>query len=309
MTRRRLYAVPLLPPSRRGVDDSHMSAEGALGEWSTWMRSSGRSEKTIGCRVSTVRMLCARAGVDPLSATARQLAAALEDRAWSPGTLQTYHAQLRAFYRWAVRAGHRIDDPMLLLDRPRPVRYLPRPITNDELQAILGAELTAKTRLMVLLAAYAGLRASEIARIHGRDLDGDQLWVTGKGGKRAVVTLHAVILGAAAAMPRSGWWFPSPVRAGQPVRGNSVTITVARAMRAAGVNATAHRARHWNGSTQLRQGANIRVVQENMRHASLQSTQGYTEVDDAERRAAILALPVPLHVVRTPRRRRRPGTA
>ena len=266
------------------------------------MRSSGRSEKTIGCRVSTVRMLCARAGVDLPSATARQLAAALEDRAWSPGTLQTYHAQLRAFYRWAVRAGHRIDDPMLLLDRPRPVRYLPRPITNDELQAILGAELTAKTRLMVLLAAYAGLRASEIARIHGRDVDGDQLWVTGKGGKRAVVTLHAV---GQRARPRrcpgpggGSRRLSGPVK---PVRGNSVTITVARAMRAAGVNATAHRARHWHGSTQLRQHANIRVVQENMRHASLQSTQGYTEVADAERRAAILALPVPLHVVRTPR--------
>jgi integrase/recombinase XerD len=64
------------------------------------------------------------------------------------------------------------------------------------------------------------------------------------------------------------------------------------ALRRAGVAASAHQLRHWFGTQTLRAaGGNLRTAQELLRHADANTTAGYTKVDDADRRAAILALP------------------
>ena len=158
---------------------------------------------------------------------------------------------------------------------------------------------------MVTLAAYMGLRAAEIARVHNRDVRGDQLHVVRKGGAETVMQIHPIVAAAAAGIPATGWWFPSPTDPARPMRAASVSMSLGRVLRRAKVvGGSGHRLRHWNGTTQLRT-ANLRVVQENLGHASVITTQLYTHVDDADRRAAILALPVPLHVIRTPGRRPR----
>jgi site-specific recombinase XerD len=113
------------------------------------------------------------------------------------------------------------------------------------------------------------------------------------------VPLHPAVQAEAAGYPARGWWFPSPADRTRPMSGNSVSATVSATMRRAGIHGTAHSLRHWYGTTMLRGGANIRVVQENMRHVSLASTQIYTKVDDQERAAAVVLLPVPLHQVRS----------
>jgi site-specific recombinase XerD len=61
-------------------------------------------------------------------------------------------------------------------------------------------------------------------------------------------------------------------------------------MTRAGVKASPHQLRHYFGSTLLAKGADLREVQELMRHSSIASTQIYTEVPDARRAAAIARL-------------------
>lgn len=260
------------------------------------MMAAGRASRTVTERLALVVLLHTRGGLDPLNATWRELAGFLASPSFSVGTIQTYQSHMRAWFGWLVRAGVRQDDPTLMLGRPRSPRRVPRPVTDQELATLLSAPMYRRTRVMVLLAAYAGLRVHEIAQVRGEDQRGGTLRVVGKGGVQAALAIHPMIAGAAVSMPATGWWFPAPGGGGH-LTPNGVTTTVGRAMRRAGVSGTAHSLRHWYATAQLRAGANIRVVQENMRHASLASTQLYTAVDDVERRDAILALPSALHVV------------
>ncbi len=62
----------------------------------------------------------------------------------------------------------------------------PRPIADEHLTVLLSTRMRRRTRAMILLGAYAGLRVSEIAMIRGEDVDliTKSISVTGKGEKR-----------------------------------------------------------------------------------------------------------------------------
>lgn len=69
-----------------------------------------------------------------------------------------------------------------------------------------------------------------------------------------------------------------------------MTNRITRHFKAHGVEGSSHRNRHMYGTELLRTGANIRVVQELMRHASLETTVRYLGVNEDEKRAAIRRL-------------------
>lgn len=111
------------------------------------------------------------------------------------------------------------------------------------------------------------------------------LQVIGKGGRTAVLPTHPAIWKAA--QRHDGYWFPSR---GGHVSALTVSLRVSRVFWAIGVEGSFHRCRHYYGTSLLRAGVNIRVVQELMRHASLATTAAYLGVDQEEKQAAILAL-------------------
>ena len=95
--------------------------------------------------------------------------------------------------------GLRPDDPVERLRSVRIPQNAPRPVPEDVLRAALArasrADVRASNpRLMILLAAYAGLRAAEIAQVRREDLDDDLLRVDGKGGKIRVVPVSGELL-------------------------------------------------------------------------------------------------------------------
>jgi integrase/recombinase XerD len=80
---------------------------------------------------------------------------------------------------------------------------------------------------------------------------------------------------------------------GRPVRRESLSATISRAMHRAGVPASAHSLRHWYATELLEAGADVRTVQTLLRHASLNTTAIYLKVNADKQRAAGLALPKP----------------
>lgn len=212
-------------------------------------------------------------------------------------TRQTYHVNLDSWFRWMELMGVRDDNPMRRLSIPKAKRRAPRTVATAHVVRLLETRMHARTRSMCLLAAYQGLRVSEIAKFRGSDIDpvARELRVIGKGGVDAVLPLHPIIE-AEAEKYGPGWWFPQwkPNALGETgghVLGRSVSTIIANAMRRAKIPGSAHSLRHWYATELLRAGVDCRIVMELMRHASLATTQRYLHVDDSQRRAGLLLLP------------------
>jgi integrase/recombinase XerD len=260
-----------------------------LDEWQLFGLAGGWSTNTISCRRDALTKLARDCGTPLHEVSALQLATWLGrySTAW---TRQTYFAHARSFFGWLQRSGHRADDPTTSIPRPSKPRGAPRPVSTQQLMdALDGAGWHPFA--FIVLGAYSGLRVHEIAKIKGEDLDlaAMTLRVVGKGQYAACIPMHPRIGDLARHYPRRGYWFPSP--AGGHVSGGWVSTCIRRAFAHAGHQVVAHQLRHWFATELLRGGANLRTTQECMRHASIASTALYTQVLDAERTSAVLALP------------------
>lgn len=270
---------------RVSVDSMHLSAEDAA-VFSAWLRSWGAAETTVRARLSLLTTLSTE--LDPLTADASQLATWLGNMAFSQWTRVTYFSHMRSLFEWLRKSGRRADDPTEEMRRPKEPRRKPRPLTPAEVVRVLSAA-SGDERTWVSLGLFAGLRSFEIAKFRGEDIGPDELFVRGKGGKDAILPTHPALWHLAQSYPRTGFWFPSNSLTGH-VNATNLTTRVTRLLTSVGVEGSTHRCRHTYGTNLLRNGANIRVVQELMRHESLATTAGYLQVEESERVAAIAAL-------------------
>jgi len=273
----------------RSMDD-HL-----LDKWVTAMRGARLSERTVVERKQTIARIIRYTETGAHLFTTDQLADWFASLPYevSTNSRATYMAQIRAWQTWLVLQGVRDDDPTIRLIQPRAEKGKARPITDAQLELVLTSNLRKRTRTMILLAAYQGLRAHEIAKLRGEDIDlvSMKLDVNGKGGKRCKLPLHPVIAAEAHLYPARGYWFHARSNRFQPMHRSSASDVMRRAMHRAGVNASAHNLRHWYGSALRRAGVDLRMVQELLRHSNLATTEIYTEVDRSELGEAINLLP------------------
>jgi integrase/recombinase XerD len=260
------------------------------------MRAQNRSNRTIGDTLSTVRRVGRECRRPPQDLTHWHLTGWMGGHThWSPSTRVCFHTQLASWYRWLKSAGYRADNPMELLPRPSAPAGEPRPVTDAQLARLLAARMWPRTRAAVLLAALAGLRVHEIAKVRGEDfdLDAGMLDVVGKGARRARLPLHPEVAAAAQSMPRQGWWFPSVSRPNEPVRAKSMSQMLGRAMERADVPGTPHALRHWFGTSLVSSGTDLRTTQTLLRHVNLATTARYVGVADTARAEGIARLTLP----------------
>ena len=265
------------------------SALPLLEDWELWQQAARRSPRTISERVAVITRLLTETGTTETTTTAMDVARWLSAHSeWGPSTAATYFSYCQSWFKWLVVMEHRLDNPMVKLASPRRPERSPRPVSDLGLIRLLKLPMHRRTRVMILLGALAGMRVSEIAKVRGEDIDGDRIYIDGKGGKKAWVPLHPILVEVAATMPPRGWWFPGNCRRpGQHILSKGVSDIIANAMRRAGVPGTPHALRHWYATTLLTAGADLRTVQELMRHSSVQTTQVYTQVPDERRISAI----------------------
>jgi integrase/recombinase XerC len=204
---------------------------------------------------------------------------------------------VRSFLAFA--AAERGGDPALpRLKGPKRPRSVPRPVAPDDVLALAaeagedaGAEWIAARDQAVLLLLYgSGLRVAEALGVTGAALPlGEALTVTGKRAKTRIVPLLAPVR-EAIELYLSLSPYPCERDAplfrgarGGPLNGEMIRRAVRRARSRLGLSdrTTPHALRHSFATHLLGRGADLRSLQELLGHASLSSTQIYTEVDAA----------------------------
>lgn len=258
------------------------SGDRLLGEWVTWLRAQGQSEGTVGIRRHYGGRFLG-AYPDPWAVTPEQAAGWLAWPSWSPETRKSARSSVRCLYRWGLAVGRTDHDPTVSLPGVRVPRSQPRPAPHAVLAAA-WEQGDASDRLALALAAYAGLRRAEIARVHSDDVSTLGLRVHGKGGAVRTVPIHPCVWPLLRDV--RGWAFPSP-------RGGHVTPDAVgrRLARLLGGGWTAHTLRHQFATRAYAGTRDLRAVQELLGHTSPATTARYVAVADQALIDAVLSIP------------------
>jgi len=220
-----------------------------------------------------------------MTATTSDLVAWLDQPGWKPATRRAVRSSLRAYYKWALDAGVRPDDPSAKL---RPIRVPERRIKEAPLEVVEEALAGAsdRDRLALGLAVFAGLRRAEIAGLHADHIDlvEEMLEVTGKGSKTRWVPIHPRLLADLTEVKRTGGHVFRGADGWSPVTADAMGRRLARLLPG---RWTAHSLRHAYAGNVYRASKDIRAVQQLLGHASVATTQLYTHVDRDDLRAAV----------------------
>jgi integrase len=272
-----------------------------LAEHLDYLRMEGRAATTINARRQAVGRLARALPCPILEAAYGDLLGWRSRLAVGPGTICCYVCHVHQFYCWALASGRVPVNPAAGLPVPRLGRRLPRPVAAAELFAALAAA-PDRIRLWLVLAAWCGLRAKEIALLRAENIlltaAPPALLVAAdatKGRHERLVPLSSFVTGEieAAGLPRRGWCFLRRDGRPGPNTPTMVSQLASEHFRACGSQATLHMLRHWFGTSAYAVHKDLRVVQELMGHQHIGSTAGYADWSRAAAAETVEALPVP----------------
>ncbi|MFZ5775624.1 MAG: tyrosine recombinase XerC [Thermodesulfobacteriota bacterium] len=210
---------------------------------------------------------------------------------------------LRTFFRFLIRRGALVVDPVSAIATPRQERHIPVFLTVDEVFSLLeapGADdpFAARDRAILEILYSTGLRVAELAALDLERLDLDQgmVRVRGKGGKERLVPVgDPAVESVRQYLPQRERLCRERLARGDASErqavflnsrgGRLTTRSVERlvglyAQRAGIANrVTPHALRHSFATHLLEMGADLRTVQELLGHASLSTTQRYTHLN------------------------------
>jgi len=273
-----------------------MASAQVISEYLRWMRTRNLSPATIKNTKSILhRLAIATGGRDLLTLTADDLADWQARRAEQVAarSLRTQTSAVQVFYRWCVDEQFIAADPAAKLPTPKVPRLLPKPIAEDDLQAAFDSA-DDWMRAVLCLAAFAGLRAAEIAGLDWTEvqLGGEEphLRVVGKGAKERIVDLSPAVVRALRRLPGPQRGPVIRRRDRKPGRNtpSNVSQVVGRYLRSLGISASAHSGRHRAITWVCRMGG-IRLAADFAGHASVSTTGGYAQVARRDCRAAVVA--------------------
>ena len=277
-----------------------LHAASHLAEHLRWMYRCGKSQRTLYARRRAVVLLAEALGFDPAVATEPQLDAWQE----SLPTLELVRwrtALIRPYYAWLQAKGYRQDNPAALLPRPPAPQRLPHPIVEPRLAEAIDH---APERLLpwLLLAGWIGLRAGEIAGLDRenfwRDPDG-QLWATviGKNDKQRNVPIPEWLWDTLEpSLPSCGPCFRrvrGPGKGRERVTPQHVSQYCNEYLHDLGIADTLHSLRHRLATTVLEETGDLRLVQDLLGHANLNTVAIYTRVRPRKMARAVGATPAP----------------
>lgn len=262
------------------------------------------------------------AWADVTAALLRRWLAELHQQGYAKASVARRVSELRSFYAWLKRREMVPSNPVNEISAPKLPQRLPRPLTRDDVEALLAAPDAStpqgqRDKAMLELLYAGGLRVSELLALDVADVDLAQarVHVTGKGAKERLALIGVPAVAALktyladgrpqllAHAERSGGrvdakgkWLsrrPSALflnRFGQRLSVSMFTRTLGDYAAAAGIamRVTPHMLRHSFATHLLDGGADLRSVQELLGHEQAATTQIYTHVSQKQLRDTVL---------------------
>lgn len=213
-----------------------------------------------------------------------------------PRGVQRAMAALRSFFRHIERAGLAGSTVVQAVRSPKIPRTLPRPLSERDALRVIGEAgeesrpwIAARNTALITLLYGTGLRISEALALRRGDVPlPDRITILGKGRKERVVPLidpvRDAVAGYLLSCPhdpgRDGALFLSVRGAPMQPREAQRVMQELRSRLGLSASATPHALRHSFATHVLQNGGDLRAVQELLGHASLSTTQKYTEVEE-----------------------------
>ncbi|HET9106515.1 MAG TPA: site-specific tyrosine recombinase XerD [Steroidobacteraceae bacterium] len=205
-------------------------------------------------------------------------------------------SSFRRFFRYLVREGGITEDPTAQIAMPKIGRSLPKSLTEEEVEALLGAPVVSdplgnRDRTMLEVLYATGLRVSELVNLqHGQiNLNQGVIRILGKGNRERLIPLGEEAVrwlmefehgarGEILLERQTDFLFPT--RRGDRMTRQAFWHIIKRYARKAGISKalSPHTLRHAFATHLLNHGADLRVVQMLLGHSDLSTTQIYTHV-------------------------------
>ncbi len=239
----------------------------------------------------------------------RRYIAWLDEGEYERSSIARRLSEVRSFFDYLRREGLAAENPFATISAPKVPRRLPHYLDIGEMERLLNAPdrstpLGVRDAAILELLYASGIRVGELAalNISHLQLGSGQARVWGKGGKERIVLLGQPAIAALRryldeARPKLLTSRRGPINpalflnhAGGRLSARAVQMMLEEMTRAAGLEkrVTPHVLRHSFATHLLEGGANLRVVQELLGHASLSATQVYTHVSQRESRQVYL---------------------
>ncbi|GGG71145.1 site-specific integrase [Paenibacillus radicis (ex Gao et al. 2016)] len=216
-------------------------------------------------------------------------------------------SSLRAFFKALIEMEAGTANPAALVAKSKQEKHrIPVYLEEQELEQLLQTiqgKYYARNLAIVLLMAYAGLRVGEIHRMNIPDLRPDGvIHILGKGRKWRVIPLpeplHRVLRKAleeriASRQGKEQPFFVSQfgrrlsIRMIQTVADQTIASLKEEQPSLADKRISSHKLRHSFATMQIRSGTDIRTLQELLGHASIETTQIYTHIDNKQLQTAM----------------------
>lgn len=215
-------------------------------------------------------------------------------------------ATIRSFYKYLTVKAHLLaENPVKDMDSPKLKKTLPKYLTLDQsvqlLDSVHGKNQERDYCILVLF-LNCGLRISELVGLNISDIQGEALHILGKGNKMRVVFLNDACQTAleeylAVRRPITGQDEDALFLSSQNERmsRSAVHAMVKKRLSEAGIDASqysSHKLRHTAATLMLRNGVDVRAVQEVLGHEHLNTTEIYTHIDNEDLRVAAKANPL-----------------
>ena len=221
------------------------------------------------------------------------------DREYASTTVARKVAAIKSFFHFLVAEGFIKDDPTATLDSPRVKKYLPRAISQEDVEKLLDeaskrdSPRSLRDRAILELLYATGMRVSELVGLDvgSVDLASASVRCFGKGNKERIIPIYERAVRAVEAYEEKGriHLLRNPAQKalflnqrGERLTRQGLWLIVKGYVKTAGltVEVTPHTLRHSFATHMLRGGADLRNVQELLGHANIATTQVYTQVSN-----------------------------